>query len=56
VKIWRVTDWVVENEIKEPYDAAPSTTFFRRLRYFPFYDSVTNLTFVSVGPQKEVAL
>ncbi|KND00338.1 uncharacterized protein SPPG_04660 [Spizellomyces punctatus DAOM BR117] len=34
-KIWRVADWAVEKEISEPYKAAASTTFFRRLSWSP---------------------
>ncbi|RUS24136.1 TUP1-like enhancer of split-domain-containing protein [Jimgerdemannia flammicorona] len=35
VKIWRTSDWGLEKDIKEPYTAAPGTTFFRRLSWSP---------------------
>ncbi|KAI9345999.1 WD40-repeat-containing domain protein, partial [Zopfochytrium polystomum] len=35
VKVWRVSDWVVEHDIREPYSSAASTTFFRRLSWSP---------------------
>ncbi|KAI9094920.1 WD40-repeat-containing domain protein [Phlyctochytrium arcticum] len=34
-KIWRISDWAVEKDICEPYEAAASTTFFRRLSWSP---------------------
>ncbi|KAI8589371.1 WD40-repeat-containing domain protein [Geranomyces variabilis] len=34
-KIWRVADWSEEKSITKPYEAAASTTFFRRLSWSP---------------------
>ncbi|TPX56353.1 hypothetical protein PhCBS80983_g04591 [Powellomyces hirtus] len=34
-KIWRVSDWTEEKSITKPYEAAASTTFFRRLSWSP---------------------
>lgn len=34
VKIWRISDWVSEREIKEPYGSV-NPTFFRRLSWSP---------------------
>ncbi|KAI7876516.1 WD40 repeat-like protein [Lichtheimia hyalospora FSU 10163] len=35
LKIWRTSDWNLEQEIRAPFVNAPSTTFFRRLSWAP---------------------
>ena len=32
LKVWRTSDWGLEQEIKGPFINAPGTTLFRRLR------------------------
>jgi protein HIRA/HIR1 len=33
VKIWRSSDWTMEEQIRAPYEHAATVSFFRRLRY-----------------------
>ncbi|KAI9513373.1 histone transcription regulator 1 [Russula earlei] len=35
VKIWRTTDWLLEAEVRKPFEDSPGSTFFRRLSWSP---------------------
>lgn len=37
VRIWRTTDWQLQETVTKPFEHSPGSTFFRRLRFVLFF-------------------